>query len=62
MQWLFEYWGHEQNPGLGEVSVHCISGIRMCGLLKKQSALSCWCAVSPGRVVPMNTGTCPAQS
>lgn len=64
MQWLFDNWGHAENTGLREVSVDCIGDILMCLLLKMQSALSCWHAVFPGRIVAMNTdtGTCPAQS
>lgn len=56
MQWLFDYWGHEENTGLGEVSVHCIGDILVCGLIKMQSALSCWHAVSPDGVLVTSTG------
>lgn len=57
IQWIFGYWEHEENTGLGEVSVHCVGDIFVYLLLKMQSALSCWHAVFPGRVVAMNTDT-----
>lgn len=45
---LFGCWRHQENTGIGEVTVHCSGDVLVRLRLKMQSAFNCLHPVSPG--------------